>query len=495
MIYSYAVNEKKIIIKSDLAGEFPIYVYLDDKKQILLYCKNIKELLDDSRVIKPLEITSEGISFLLQSGVVPVPKTVYKNIFIVGVGDNATIQTLNDKIDIQFSHEFPFFNKYRDEEADVDQKYILEIMAEATISRIEENKPTYLFHSAGKNSNTIALSLAEAGYQDKITCISHKSIGETNESEISKKIADKLGFKHQVIYSPKKLEQKHIDSINYYFENIPLPCMDNVTLAYPLYATQVEFNNSNIIDGMGNDVYIGHISGKREYDRQSKFSKYNILRPLSKELSTGTLFDILTATRSEWTGMVGLTYGDNKKIFNNSYNVYNYWKYQDIKRKNLDYFDFRASIRGIILDQEMYTRKIRNFSSITSSNLILPWTNQKVAKYFSKLPEKQLFDRKKFKNKLVLRELLKDKLDLDSDKLGKLAYDFDFYSILMEMKKEVDHEILSCRLWNKNGIEKILASLYHKIDSNHKYRLRLTYLVQRLYLISAWYNHNKYVKR
>lgn len=494
MITQYNLNDKELMIRSDLASEFPRYIYISEKKDYLLYSTSIKNLLDDEKVIKPLEVTSQGISFLLQSGVVPLPKTVYKNIFIVGIGDTAKVKTVNNKIDIEFSHNFPFLNKNRDEEADIDEEYILELLAEATISRIDETKPSYLFHSAGKDSNSIALALAEAGYQDKITCISHQSQGDKDESEISRRIATKLGFKHQKIYEPKSIEKKELDSINNYFENIPFPCMDNVTLAYPLYATQIEFNNSNIIDGMGNDVFIGHIPSPTEYNRQKRFAKFHKLRPITAKLSSATKIEIATATRAEWTGLFGITYGDTKQILNNSFNVHNYWKNIDIERKSLDYFDFRASLRGVIIDQEIFTRKVRNFADMTSSNLILPWTNQKVAQYFSKLPEKYLFDRKEFKNKLILRKILKEKINLDSDKLGKMAYEFDSYGILMMMKSEVDHEIISCKLWGENGIKKILNHLYRKVNSQNRMSKKAKFLILRLYLISAWFNKNRYVK-
>lgn len=492
----YSLNDKELELKSDLAAEFPIYIYLSQNKDYLFYSQSIKELLDMKEVIKPLEVTSEGISFLLQSGVVPLPKTVYKNIFIVGVGDTAVAKTVNDKIEIDFSHKFPFFNKDRDEEVDIDEEYILEILAEATISKMEKEKPTYLFHSAGKDSNSIAIALAEAGYQDKVTCISHQSKGEKDESEISRKIATKLGFKHQKIYEPKKLEKEQLDSINHYFENVPLPCMDNVALAYPLYATQIEFNNTNMIDGGGNDIYMGYIPNKLEYDRQKTFSKFSKLRPIIGNLSSGTRCDIATSTRAEWaSGLFGVTYGDTKKILINANNVYSFWNKESEKRYDWDYLDVKADIRSFAIESDQFQRKARNFADSYSINLIHPFANQKVAQYFSKLPEKYLFDRKEFKNKLILRKILKERIELDSDKLGKMAYEFDFYSILMMMKKDVDTEILSCKLWNNEGIEKVLNNLYKKINSNHRLAGRIKALVQRLYLLSAWYNKNKYIKR
>ena len=104
-------------------------------------------------------------------------------------------------------------------------------MAEAAISRLDRSKPSYLFHSAGKDSNAIALAMAEAGYQDKITCITHQSMGDKNESEISRNIATRLGFKHQTVPELKSLNKARIESIYHYFENLPLPSTYNVTLA------------------------------------------------------------------------------------------------------------------------------------------------------------------------------------------------------------------------------------------------------------------------
>jgi len=494
MINKYNLNEKEITLKSDLAGEFPLYIYISEAKELLLYSTSIKELLNDKSVIKPLEVTSEGISFLLQSGVVPLPKTVYKNIFIISIGHSAVIKTINNKIDIEFSYDFPFFNENRGEESEVDEEYILEILAEATISKVQEDKPSYLFHSAGKDSNSIALALAEAGYQDRITSVSHQGKGEKDESEIAKQLAIKLGFKHEKIYEPKVLEQKDKDNINYYFENIPFPCMDTASLAYPLYTTQLEFNNSNIIDGMGNDVHIGHIPDRVEYNKQQYFSRLHHLRPLAGKLSSGSRLEIATSTRVEWVGLMGLTYGDTRELLTDATDVYNYWKEIDKQNSDRDYLDVRASIRGVSVDQEIFTRKVRNFSDITDSNLILPWASQKVAEYFSKLPEKHLFDREGLKNKLFLRKMLKDRLGLDSDKLGKMAYGFSFYNILLMMQKEVNYEMYTCKLWNEKGIENVLNNLYQKIENNHRSKERAKTLIQRIYLLSAWYNNNYYLR-
>lgn len=495
MVTKYVVSDDEIILESDLAGEFPLYIYLSPDREYLLHAKSIKALLEHDDVPTPLEITDRSISFLLQSGTVPPPHTVYKDIFVVGIGDKVRVTHQNRKIALDFSHDFPFMDNYRDKEGEPDETHLLELMAEAAISRLETAKPTYLFHSAGKDSNTIALAMAEAGYQDKITCITHQSRGDKDESEISRQIAVKLGFKHRTVPELKSLNKERIESIYHYFENLPLPSTDNVTLAYPLYATQFEFQGKNILDGCGNDVYMGYLPDETNYKRANTFSRLHPLRPFTGRLSSAGWLTTVTRTRSEWTGMFGLSYGDTKKILPGAEDVYPFWREEDRKRSDWDYLDLRSDIRGCITEPGIFQLKVRLSASIYGNNLILPFTNEKVAEYLWKLPAHHLYDKKTFRNKLILRKMLKERIGLDSDKLGKMAYVFDFYSILMLMRKEVDHEILSCRLWDSTGVSEVLDSFYSKIAANPTKAEKVTTLLQRLYLVSIWYNQNRYVKR
>lgn len=85
MILQHTIADPPKLLKSDLAAEFPIYVYVFKDKKKLLYSTSIRELLDDSRVQKPLDISEDGLSFLLQRGVVPPPSTIYKDIYIIGL--------------------------------------------------------------------------------------------------------------------------------------------------------------------------------------------------------------------------------------------------------------------------------------------------------------------------------------------------------------------------------------------------------------------------
>lgn len=497
MINQYLLNEEKLTLKSDLAGEFPLYIYQSDNKQTLLYSDSITELLQNEQVIKPLKVSTKGISFLLQSGVVPPTYTAYENIFIVGIGDTAKVFTKDAKIEIEFSHEFPFMNENRlkKEQMTPDTDHILKLIADATVERIDPSKESFLFHSAGKDSNTIALALAEAGYQDKVTLITHKSKGDKDESEISKSIADKLGFKHKILYEVDELQDEHKKAINEYFVNAPFPCTDNVSLAYPLYAHQMpELRGANILDGGGNDVYMMTPPSSRDM-KILPFSKITqnlgFLRNFTNFESKLTP---LLRTPAEWFGMSGLSFADTEMILPNADNVYSYWKNESDKRKDWDIYDFKTDILTTVIASELHIRKARNFADSIGSNMILPFANEKVASYFATMPEEYLFDRKLLKNKLILRKLLKKEIELDSDKIGKMGWVYDKNGVVLNNLELIKKEILSCDYWNQDGVEKLILRFEKHFDKSNRVSEISKSLIYRLYLLSAWLNKNRYIK-
>jgi len=493
VIHQHTLHNPNVTLQSDLAGEYPLYLCWPKDKLTLIYSQSITELLDDPRVPKPLAISSEGISFLLQSGVVPPPKTAYVGIYILGIGDIADVTSVNGKVEISFTHVFPFLNANRlsPDAMQPDEDRILQMLAEATISRIDPSRPSFLFHSAGKDSNSIALALAEAGWQDKVTLITHKSKGAADESEISVKIAKQLSFKHQVLHEVDQLHAPHHLAIEDYFVNAPFPCADNVTLAYPLYSVQIpELRGANVIDGMGNDVYIGHIPGAFEFKNQKRSSVLKHGRFITKHAISESLLHVSGRSRSEWTGASGFSFSDVNSMLKDATDVANFWWKLD---SNEDYLDFRASIRGTIIDQEIFIRKVRNFSDSVECNLVLPFTNPEVAAYFAKMSETYLFDRDTLKNKLILRKILKDRIGLDSDALGKMGFSYDSRSIVLQNWEIITEEIYACTLWSKSGLKEVVKRMRARMDGKGWGSGAAGRLLYRLYLVSSWHNKSHWL--
>ena len=88
MISNFNANSdsETLLLKSDLTGNKPLYVYISKNQKNLYWSNCLTELLDDPSVIKPLTVSSEAISYLLLNSVVPPPLSVFDNIFIISIG-------------------------------------------------------------------------------------------------------------------------------------------------------------------------------------------------------------------------------------------------------------------------------------------------------------------------------------------------------------------------------------------------------------------------
>ncbi|MCF2848677.1 hypothetical protein NH514_02920 [Pseudoalteromonas sp. ACER1] len=497
MIDKYSLGNPRLKLSSDLAGEIPLYIYLSEDKKTLLYSNLITELFEDARVTKPLKVSDEGISFLLQSSVIPPPMTAYEGVFIVGIGDTAEISTINNEIVIDFSHEFPFMANRREDfetykKPNLDD--IVKLLAEETVSKLDISKKTFLFHSAGKDSNSIAIALAEAGLQDQITLVTHCSKGNLDESQISKSIAKQLGFSHQVLNEVDELNNEHLKYIEEYFTKAPFPCVDNLCLAYPLYAKQLpELFNANIIFGDGND---SHMISPPSAEDNLKVKVSNYTSKLSffrKLIDSENKYSSLLRTPAEWFGQSGFSLKDSRKVFPKTVSTYAYWRNESNLRNSWDLFYFKSDIYSTRVISEKMIRKLFNFSDYLGAKIVLPFASKRVAEYFAAMPEEYLFDRETFKNKLILRDLLKEKINIDSDEIGKMGWSYDTKAIVNNNWDLMLDEINNCSLWDTKEANKVLVRLKSTMNQEKKYSQLSCRLIYRLYLLSMWKNRCKYL--
>jgi asparagine synthase (glutamine-hydrolysing) len=508
MIKDITSNYSNVNLNSKFTNTVPTYIYWSEKKNILLYSDSIKELLDNNKVNKPLKIFSQSLSFLLQSGFIPPPRTIYEDIYILGIGDSVKIVNQNKKIKLKFEHHNPFLkvNETEKKNNSLNCEDFLQILATACLKQIDTSKPTFLFHSAGKDSNTIAASLALAGWQKKVTLVCHDHSGINhdhcgkikNESTISYKIAKKLGFKHIKLKDyDKKIDTVKKKEIHNIFLKSPFPCLDKVMLAYPLYVSQIsELKNSNIIDGSGNDFYFGtppSYKEKRFLLLSRIFQNFTIFRKLFK---SENILSSLGRTSAEWAGGCnGFTYLESRKFYKPSKNLYNFWLNETLSRRHFNLIDFKTSIYTPWTIAEMHIRKVQNFADSVNSKLILPFTDRNVVSYITNLSEENLIDINNLKNKIFLRQLLKKYIGLDSDKLGKYGWGFHPIDLLFNNLDFYSAEITNCKLWEQDQIKTILERLISKAikaDSSYSAANARTYILN-LYLISAWINKNIYV--
>ena len=480
----------------DIGSHDPIYIYLSEDKKSLYHSLSLKYILSNIKKIFKLEIDNLSLSFLLQNSVIPQPKTIFKNLFIISGGYNATINNENNKFKISFNFNFLFHSRFRERTSEPNREKFLQLVSNS-VSKRKHNNNSLLFHSAGKDSNIIALSLSKYSQDNdkiKLVCGKFASSTKRDESEISKKLAIKLGFKHQILYEKGKLSKNDINNLEFFFEECPFPNLDPVKIAYPMYYDQIDFSSSDIIDGLGVDAPMGYVGYKNDYYKQILFSKFAFIKKYFNKIDSMSRFNILLSSRSELTGMTGFSYSDTQSFFSRASSTIDFWLKIDKKFNNFDFLDFRGVTRGMIIDIELHMRKVRNASDVYGSNLIFPFCDEKVAEFMRKIPVKLAYDKKNFVNKIFFREILMDELGLDSNKIGKLSYEYDFWSIIKKNELYVEEQIFECKYWDdKKQLKILINNLKKKINQNEKYLHTAKLLIYKIFMLSIWLNKNKYI--
>tara|TARA_Y100000768_G_scaffold388368_1_gene383839 strand:+ start:2736 stop:4208 length:1473 start_codon:yes stop_codon:yes gene_type:complete len=487
-IFDHKQKNQEILEKKFSSDAF--YLYHDKKKNLFLYSDNLNELINSKFLPSKLEINHEAINHLFLTSIVPPPLTVYKNLFKIGHGIKVKLYSEGSLIGFKFydeNNELKIKSKNIFEEKD--EAFILQKLYEEIELKKDKSLNDLLFQSSGKDSNMIAISYSLFGKAQNLTCLTY------NEDEIyfAKKISDKLGIKHIPLKIHDLKEDEFENKLLEKMENSFFPNTDNAFLGYFFYNDGLLNTPHNLIDGMGNDIYIGHVPKKREFYMQyfsNFFSKFNFITNYTNSI----LINEILKKKVFWTGLVGLPLLDNKKILNNFNDESDF--YENKISKNDDYFKIRSKIRGRYVDLEKFITKLQCYSQIVNSKAIFPWTNSELATYFLNLNDQYLFDKRLLKNKLILRKILEKRLSIDFDKIGKKDFKFNYWKLMNTNKKFVINTIINCSLFtNKNYLKSLIEKLFSNALKNNLISNRSKTLINQIFQICIWYNNSKYIKK
>ena len=160
---------------------------------------------------------------------------------------------------------------------------------------------------------------------------------------------------------------------------------------------------SLVLDGMGNDVYIGHMPSLKHIIR-FKAAQYG-------RLFLGNNF-FNRSNLSPWAS-VGLR-GEGWY----SQSVRN--KYAFLEKGDENYEEYRSRVRGGILDPEVFMWKSINYGYQSQTEIYFPWSSSKIAELVISLGRDHFF--KVGLNKFPIREYLERKYEIDFSKIGKRGF-------------------------------------------------------------------------
>ncbi|MGB7328755.1 MAG: hypothetical protein WBD31_28005 [Rubripirellula sp.] len=227
-----------------------------DQQRIIVARETGEEFVRDGRPIPhPMIPTSESVdrdalATLLYSGTVFPPATIFKGYCSLGLGGSLALA--DGKADYASAE-----NLFDHDQSPLPQNFdcISNLAASMANDEIDFDKTTLLL-SEGKDSTGIALAIAELG--QKVDCLTFAN-SDTNVGFVES-IAKRLGFRLTVVrYGNMQITDDSLDRLTRVFE----PTLDQAFLSYLLLPMEA-LEGRTILDGMGNDIYMGHLPSKQQ---------------------------------------------------------------------------------------------------------------------------------------------------------------------------------------------------------------------------------------
>ena len=471
------VSKNKIYIKPTFAGDYLLYIHIKDNK---IY---ISESLKNLNI--KFEIKEKCISALLEWGLIPFPLTPYKNTYRIGIGQSAEIKFKDNLIFLKIiqNHYFDFeekknYNNYSNNKFE-------ELLCSSIDKKIKNSDSTVFMTSAGKDSISLAIACAELGYNN-CRFVTYNDSSTINETDASKEILKKLNLNQYSIKYSEYKKFKNLDFLDKFFKLAEFPVIDNATLPYliSISSMNTKSNVEQIIDGMGNDIYLGHILNNKA---KIKFllSNFNFVnnRFIENFSRVSKLRYLIRPHQLTYLPSNYLLGSEIIKILNLEYDK-DFIKENFKVPKNLLYNSkyYKALTRGVHYDFGVAMEKARFASAGLNCECFFPWTDEDLSRYL--FNQKSLILFKKNINKVFLRKYLEYKINYSQYKIPKVGFGFNSASFILENKREIRSSILDCAYIKKLYGEEFINENFDKIKKNSKFATGLI----GLYIVSNWLN-------
>lgn len=472
---TYLKNE--INIKPTYAGDTLIYIFV---------YKNEIFITDDIQKHKvKFDLDLNAIGSILHWGIIPFPYTPFKNVYRLGIGQDCKIknESFDTKIIINQKH---FFNKDEIEVSNnFNEKRFEKLFIKYFEKEIINSEETISMTSAGKDSTLLAIICSILDYK-KINFVTYNDKSTIDEALYSELICKKLNLKFTKTNSI--IDKNFFENINSTFVNAFFPVVDNATIPYLFCANSFNHKVTQIIDGMGNDIYLGHILNKK-----SKLK--NILNNIGTVLPKKTinysrvsyLRYFFRPKQLKFLPSNYFNYDELNLFYNFNYDLNWLENVFLIPDKKLELMYYKALSRGVHYDFGVAMEKNRFVCAGLSANPIFPWTNKKIANYLFNLKSENKFIKEI--NKVCMRSYLNNKINYESYNIPKTGFGFESDKFIFQNKKEIYNNVLECKYFNKKILEKTLDKNLLLLKKDKRYGSALI----GLYIVSKWLNKCKYI--
>lgn len=353
-------------------------------------------------------INRDALATLLFSGTVFPPQTIFQDRAAIGMGGRLSIVDNS----VRYDSAVDLFDDQRTSQDDSFD--CIDVLAESLERSDVDFDNTTLLLSEGKDSTGIALALAQMG--KRVRCFTFANAD--SNVEFIESLATKLGFPLTVFrYQKLQISDVAIERLGCVFE----PTTDQAFLSFMLLPAE-RFQGQTLLDGMGNDLYMGHLPSPNQYRATKLCGRVekllvtviqNRLRDLrsSDDPSSGVPFRSFTQCQGLYNGL-------SESLISKSTQG-KVQKLTDLDRgwKSFGLEKARALSRGRFLDNYSYSGKSIALAEMAGGRVYFPWADPKIAKRFLSADDQDRFQWPTV-NKLLLRQAISKRMDYQQPKVG-----------------------------------------------------------------------------
>jgi hypothetical protein len=246
------IESGRLTVRGDDSGALRRLVHIGP--ETITLATGWKEL--SNAVGQQFQPSSESAAMLLRFGFVPVPHTLFANVFQVGIGDTLSIDLASGVV--THTNDFPYLiAKSRQSEG-----WRPEVFTDLLCAACERVVPqdAALLLSAGKDSTALLLALQRLGRKD-VLCVTYDACYQEQEAAPASAFARERGFRHITISANPRSE---FDTYLAFLRSTP-----HLTLDFALPATLMSVaacaeHGAMVLDGSGNDKYMHYSPSRRE---------------------------------------------------------------------------------------------------------------------------------------------------------------------------------------------------------------------------------------
>jgi asparagine synthase (glutamine-hydrolysing) len=426
-----------------------------------------------------------AVSALLQSGLVPPPHSEFEDIYTLTMGDVVRVSWPDDRPRLDFDIDYPWFAGRSRNDGDPSERKLLDLLTAATVADLDAAGGSgFLMLSSGKDSAAVALALAEAGRTD-VPCVTYRAGMDDPEPAVAADICRRLGLEHRVVDAPA--DPVRVEEIlTRFFEVAPRPGTDLKQIPYVFATASAGCDGGTVIDGGGNDSYMGYpVTGRWAMKTRLRLRGRWLRDFVQQHTPVDSPVNYLARSRLE-TMLAGrlLRFHELSRFMPGAVDAGEFWAGLSQETARLDLFDVYAFIERYATPPASMKKHTLSANAIGCTASV-PWCNHEIADYYFNLPEEHRYDRKRGVNKLLLRRMLLEYLDYDADEIGKHYFSFDGARFVARNRGFIRSEIVSCDLWDRDRLGTVIDWL-DAVDT----RPLLHHAILTLFMVSGWHNHS-----